>query len=302
MVGAKVAGRIVPITYKVKTGDFIEILTGSAEKGPSRDWLNILQTSEARSKIRAWFKKERREENIIEGKANFDRELRRHLINIPPDSAAEFAETIAKRQKFLSAEDMYAALGYGGILMSRIMPKIREEYRKTVIKDDPTKAFAIPLTVSKKAPEGVVVEGIDNCLVRFAKCCNPLPGDEIIGFITRGQGVTVHKSDCTNVVSTRAIDEDSWRWIRVSWSENVKESFRATLEITSIDRNGLLADITSSISNMHIPIFSMNVKTTGDRRAFVITTIGVANTAHLKTVIQKLQKIRDVQTVDRLSK
>ena len=302
MVGAKVAGRIVPITYKVKTGDFIEILTGSAEKGPSRDWLNIVQTSEARSKIRAWFKKERREENIIEGKANFDRELRRHLINIPPDSAAEFAETIAKRQKFLSAEDMYAALGYGGILMSRIMPKIREEYRKTVIKDDPTKAFAIPLTVSKKAPEGVVVEGIDNCLVRFAKCCNPLPGDEIIGFITRGQGVTVHKSDCTNVVSTRAIDEDSWRWIRVSWSENVKESFRATLEITSIDRNGLLADITSSISNMHIPIFSMNVKTTGDRRAFVITTIGVANTAHLKTVIQKLQKIRDVQTVDRLSK
>ena len=302
MVGAKVTGRIVPITYKVKTGDFIEILTGPADKGPSRDWLNIVQTSEARSKIRAWFKKEKREENIVEGKAQYDRELRRHLINIPQDKAAEFAESIAKRQRFSSAEDMYASLGYGGILMSRIMPKIREEYKKTIIPEDPAQTFSIPLAIRKRAPEGVIVEGIENCLVRFAKCCNPLPGDEIIGFITRGQGVTVHKTDCANVMSTRFIDEDSLRWIRVSWSENVKESFRATLEIISIDRNGLLADITTAISNMHIPIFAMNVKTTGDRRAFVITTIGVNNTEHVKTVIQKLLKIRDIQTVDRINK
>ena len=302
MVGAKVSGRIVPITYKVKTGEFIEILTGPADKGPSRDWLGIVRTSEARSKIRAWFKKERREENIVEGKAHYDRELRRHLINIPPDKAAEFAEGIAKRQRFASAEDMYASLGYGGILMSRVLPKIREEYRKTIIQEDPAKAFSIPIVSSKRAPEGIIVEGIDNCLVRFAKCCNPLPGDEITGFITRGQGVTVHKADCANVIATRLIDEDSLRWIRVSWSDDVKESFRATLEIVSIDRNGLLADITAAISNMHIPIFAMNVRTTGDRRAYVITTIGVNNTEHLKTVIQKMQKIKDIQTVERFNK
>lgn len=303
MTGAKVGGRIVPITYKVKTGEFIEILTGPADKGPSRDWLNIVQTSGAKSKIRAWFKKEKREENILEGKAIYDRELRRHLINIPNDMAAEFTESVAKRQKFVSSEDMYAALGYGGILMSRIIPKVRDEYKRVIApEEDPTKLFNIPISKRKKSTEGVIVEGIDNCLVRFANCCNPLPGDEITGFITRGQGVTVHKIDCPNVTSSRYMDESSLRWINVSWSDSIKESYRATLDITALDRDALLSDLTTALSNMHIPIFAMNAKTTADRRAIVVTTIGVNNTEHLKNIIARLQKIRDVQAVERLNK
>ncbi len=302
MIGAKVGGRIVPITYKVKTGEFIEILTGPADKGPSRDWLNIVQTSEAKNKIRGWFKKEKREENIIEGKTQYERELRRHLINIPADKMVEFTEEIAKRQKFASIDDMYASLGYGGIQMSRIMPKIKEEYRKLIKQDDPVETYDIPIIQNKKATEGVIVEGLTNCLVRFAKCCNPLPGDDIVGFITRGQGVSVHKTDCKNVAAARYLDEESMRWVQVSWSDNVKESFRATLEISCLDRHGLLADLTAAVSNMRVPIFAMNVKTTADQRAFVVTTLGVNNTEHLRSVMAKLQKIKDVQTVERINK
>ena len=302
MTGAKVGGRIVPITYKVKTGEFIEILTGPKDKGPSRDWLNIAHTSGAKSKIRAWFKKEKREDNITEGKAQYERELRRHLMNIPSDKASQFADEIAKRLKFESSEDMYASIGYGGILMSRIIPKIREEFKKSVKQDDPVAVFDIPLKKNIKAPAGVIVEGIDNCLVRFAKCCNPLPGDEISGFITRGQGVTVHKSDCLNVTSSRYLDAESLRWIKVGWSENVKESFRATLEITALEGNALLADITIALSSMHVPVLAMNVRTTADRRVFVVTSVGISNIEHLKTVMAKLKKIKDVRTVERLNK
>ena len=303
MIGAKVGGRIVPITYKVKTGEFIEILTGPVDKGPSRDWLNIVQTSGAKSKIRAWFKKERREENILEGRILYEKELRRHLINIPSNMAAEFADAVAKRQKLSSAEEMYAALGYGGVLMSRIMPKVRDEYKHMIASDeDPTAIFNIPKVKSRRTPEGVVVEGIENCLVRFANCCNPLPGDAITGFITRGQGVTIHKTDCPNVTAGRYMDESSRRWINVSWSDTIKESYRATLDITALDRDALLADLTTALSNMHIPIFAMNARTTTDKRAIVVTTIGVNNTEHLKGIINKLQKIRDVQAVERLNK
>lgn len=303
MTGAKVGGRIVPITYKVKTGEFIEIITGSADKGPSRDWLNIVHTSGAKSKIRAWFKREQREENIVEGKASYDRELRRHLINIPSGMAVDFAEAVAKRQKFASADDMFAALGYGGILMSRIIPKVRDEYKRMISpNDDPTKLYNIPTIKKKKIPDGVIVEGIDNCLVRFANCCNPLPGDDITGFITRGQGVTVHKTDCVNVTTGRYMDESSLRWINVSWSDSIKESYRATLDISALNRDALLVDLTTTFSNLHIPIFAMNAKITTDKRASVVTTIGVNNTEHLKNVINKLMKIRDVQAVERLNK
>ena len=303
MVGAKVSGRIVPITYKIRTGEFVEILTGAENKGPSRDWLNIAQTSGARSKIRSWFKRERREENIAEGKTYYDRELRRNMVNIPQEKASDFAEDIAKRQGFSSAEDMYASIGYGGILMSRIMPKVREEYKKMIKQEHPSDETAIPIGSSgNRTPEGVIVEGIDNCLIRFAKCCNPLPGDDIIGFITRGQGVSIHKTDCVNVSAARHVDENSFRWVNVSWSDDIEESFRATLEIIMLDRNGLLAELTAALSNMHIPIFAMNVKTTADHRVFIVTTLGVANTEHLKNVMAKLKKIKDVQMVGRLNK
>ncbi|NMA07455.1 MAG: bifunctional (p)ppGpp synthetase/guanosine-3',5'-bis(diphosphate) 3'-pyrophosphohydrolase [Ruminococcaceae bacterium] len=302
MIGAKVSGRIVPITYVVKTGDFIEILTGPADKGPSRDWLNIVKTSEAKSKIRSWFKKEKKEENIIEGKSRFEKELRRNLINIPQDKMADFTEEVAKRQKFPSAEEMYAAIGYGGVNMSRILPKAKDEYAKMIKQDDPHTIFKIPESPKNKSAEGVIVEGIDNCLTRFAKCCNPLPGDEIVGFITRGQGVSIHKKDCKNASVASLGGGDSPRWIKARWSDNVKETFRATLEIISQAKNGYLANITTALSNMRVPIFSMNAKTTQDKRATIIATIGIDNTEHLKTVMTKLMKVPDVQHVERLNK
>lgn len=298
MTGAKVNGRIVPLTYKVKTGEIVEVLTGSKDKGPSRDWLNIVQTGEAKSKIRAWFKKERREENIVEGKQAFERELRRYLISVPPDQYEEFIDEIVKRQKMNSAEEMFASIGYGGLQMSRLMPKIKEEYQKLIKQNDPVEVFAVP-TVKTKASDGVIVEGLDNCLVKFAKCCNPLPGDDIVGFITRGHGVSVHKKDCVNVTAAHYMDENSLRWINVSWAPNVREDFKSTLEIVCIDRQGLIADISTQLTNMHVPIFSLTSKVTNDQRAVIVVTIGIASKEHLNSVMARLRKIKDVEYVER---
>ena len=299
MTGAKVNGRIVPITYVVKTGEIVEVMTGAKDKGPSRDWLNIVKTGEAKSKIRAWYKKERREENIVEGKQTFDRELRRNLISIAPREYDAFVEDIARRQKLNSAEEMFASIGYGGLQTSRIMPKVKDEYKKLVTQSDPVDIFDVP-TVTRKASEGVIVEGLDNCLVKFAKCCNPLPGDNIIGFITRGHGVSIHKNDCVNAVSAQYIDEDSPRWIGATWAENVREDFRSTLEIVCIDRIGLIVDISSQLSNMRVPIFTWTTNVnSNDGRAVIVTTIGVQSIEHLNTIMQKLRKVKDVESVER---
>ncbi|MEE1283435.1 MAG: RelA/SpoT family protein, partial [Acutalibacteraceae bacterium] len=199
MVGAKVDGRMVSIDYKVQTGEIVDIITASQPgKGPSRGWLNIVTTSEARSKIRSWFKKERREENIEEGRTQLEREFKRALIRLPDDEMEQFLLKIAERQHCKTLDDFYAAIGYGGILLSKIMPRVKDDYSKLVS----TKQVKPPVEIPQKrvkSSEGVVVEGIDNCLIKFAHCCNPLPGDEIIGFITRGHGVSIHSRNCTNV-------------------------------------------------------------------------------------------------------
>ena len=188
MVGAKVNSRIVPIDHKVVTGEIIEIITGPKDKGPSRDWLNLVATSEAKNKIRNWFKKERKEENITEGKAALDKEMRRNLITIPEEKYDEFMADLARRQRLNTPEELYAAIGYGGIQLSRLMIKIKDEYTKLLKEQSPAEVLQVPIK-KQKSSEGVIVEGLDNCLVKFAKCCNPLPGDDIIGFITRGFGV-----------------------------------------------------------------------------------------------------------------
>ena len=198
MIGAKVNNRIVPIEHQVATGEIIEIITGPENRGPSRDWLGIVKTSEAKSKIRNWFKKERREENIVEGKDALEREMRRNMMTVPPEKSEEFLASLARRNHCNTVEELYAAIGYGGLQMARILPKLKDEYNRLKA----TMAEPKPVTVDIKAPHasgGVVVEGIDNCPVKFAKCCSPLPGDEIIGFVTRGFGVSIHKKDCANV-------------------------------------------------------------------------------------------------------
>ncbi|MEG0020353.1 MAG: RelA/SpoT family protein, partial [Oscillospiraceae bacterium] len=229
MTGAKVNGRIVSIDYKVTTGEIIEVITGAKDKGPSRDWLNIVTTSEAKSKIRAWFKKERKEENIQEGKASLDRELRRNLINLQDKEYDDFIEELAKRQKVNGPEELYAALGYGGLQLSKVVFKAKEEYTKMQREILPAQVKLKPTIRKTQSSNGVVVEGIDNCLVKFSKCCNPLPGDEIVGFITRGFGVSIHKQTCVNTRMELRDEENRDRWVNAYWAENIREDFKATL-------------------------------------------------------------------------
>ncbi len=296
MIGAKVNGRIVPIDHKVVTGEVLEILTGPETKGPSRDWLNIVTTSEAKSKIRNWFKKERKEENIAEGKAALDKELRRNLISIPQDQYDEFMENVAHRQRLNTTEEMYAALGYGGLQLSRLMPRIKEEYAKLIKSADPSITFSIPTKPkSQKATEGVIVEGLDNCLVKFAKCCNPLPGDPIVGFITRGYGVSIHKADCRNASSP----ETSPRWVHAQWADDVQEEFKSTLEITALDRDRLFVDISSLLADLRVPIYAINARRTPDGRAAISVSISVNNTEHLNNVIARLRRVKDVMDIMR---
>ncbi|MEG1476522.1 MAG: bifunctional (p)ppGpp synthetase/guanosine-3',5'-bis(diphosphate) 3'-pyrophosphohydrolase [Oscillospiraceae bacterium] len=298
MVGAKVNGRIVPIDHKVVTGEIIEVITGPKDKGPSRDWLSIVTTSEARNKIRNWFKKERREENIAEGKAAIEKELRRNLITISEPKYQEFIMEIARRQRLNSPDELYASIGYGGTQLSRLIVKIKEEYNKAVREEDPKDIFDIPIK-KHKSSEGVIVEGIDNCLVKFAKCCNPLPGDEIVGFITRGFGVSIHKKDCINAnEGTRG--DDAPRWLNAYWADSVKENFKSTLEVSAMDRDGLFADVSGLINEMRLPCYAINARQISDGRATMVLTVGITNTEHLNTVISRMKKIKNIISVTRI--
>lgn len=299
MVGAKVDGRIVPIDYEVKTGEIVDVITSSQPgKGPSRGWLNIVTTSEARSKIRSWFKKERREENIEEGKNQVEREFRRALIRLPDDEMDSFLLKIAERQRCKSIEDFYAAIGYGGISLSKIMPRIKDDYNKLVSSEQ----IKPPVEVMKKrvkSSEGVVVEGIDNCLIKFAHCCNPLPGDDIIGFITRGHGVSIHSRNCTNVPADIEKASEPYRWLRAYWDKGVKEEYNANLLITGFDRIGILADISVMLSSIRVLITNISSRSLKDGTFIMTCTIFVDGIEHLKSVISKIEKIDGVLTVER---
>ncbi|MEG2699045.1 MAG: bifunctional (p)ppGpp synthetase/guanosine-3',5'-bis(diphosphate) 3'-pyrophosphohydrolase [Ruthenibacterium sp.] len=300
MVGAKVNSRIVPIDHKVLTGEIIEIITGLKDKGPSRDWLNIVTTSEAKNKIRNWFKKERKEENIVEGKAALEKEMRRNLVNIPADQYDEFMMEMARRQRLNSVEELYGAIGYGGLQLSRLMIKIKDEYLRMQKERAPAVLSEVPIRAANaKASEGVMVENIDNCLVKFAKCCSPLPGDDIVGFVTRGFGVSIHKRDCPN--ARMGLDgEDTARWVHAYWADgSVRESFKSSLEISAMDRDGLMADVAGLISEMHLPCYAISARQLTDGRATMALTIGINSTEHLNTVIGKLRKIKSVTAVTR---
>ena len=298
MVGAKVNSRIVPIDHKVVTGEIIEIITGPKDKGPSRDWLNLVATSEAKNKIRNWFKKERKEENITEGKAALDKEMRRNLITIPEEKYDEFMADLARRQRLNTPEELYAAIGYGGIQLSRLMIKIKDEYTKLLKEQSPAEVLQVPIK-KQKSSEGVIVEGLDNCLVKFAKCCNPLPGDDIIGFLTRGFGVSIHKRSCSNA-RAGLLGDDAPRWVNAHWAESVKESFKSSLEISAMDRDGLMADVAGLIAEMHLPCYAISARQLADGRATMALTIGVNNTEHLNTVIARLRKIKSITTITRV--
>ena len=298
MVGAKVDGRIVPIDYKLITGEIVEILTTSQPHGPSRDWLKLVRTSEARNKIRAWFKKERRAENIEQGKAEIEREFRRNYINVSKEEFENIIEKMAERHHCASVEDFYASVGYGGLVISKFMPRIKEEYRRSET-DENVNIDDYITSPSSNVKEGIVVDGADNCLIKLSKCCNPLPGDYVIGFITRGHGVSVHKRDCTNVPKVLTDAEDKDRWIPVRWTDKPDEKFEAMARIFALNRNNILADVTIALSNMHVGLHAINAREIKDGNCEMSLTFSVENVAQLNNIMAKLRKIEGVYSVER---
>lgn len=299
MVGAKVDGRMVPLDYQVKTGQIVEILTSKSDGAPNRNWLSIAKTSEARNKIRAWFKKERKEENIAEGKAEFERELRRNLIHLEGDDYQKFLDSLVKRYHRENADDFFAAIGYGGLLLSRMTSQIKDEYIRLQKEKEPEQLTAV-VTAPRKSSSGVIVEGIDNCLVKFAQCCNPLPGDDIIGFVTRGYGVSVHKRDCVNVVNADPAQKD--RWINVHWADNRISNFRSTLDIVAKRDASVLAEISLAFANMRVPVHEFNARELKNGNRNILATISTQGLEHLSNIIQKLNKVPGVLSVERSGK
>ena len=299
MVGCKVNNRMVPIDHVVATGEIIEVILGPADKGPSRDWLKIVRTSEAKSKIRNWFKKMRREENIQQGRDALARELRREMIFIPDDELDEFISSCCRRLRQNNAEELYAAIGYGGITIANCLPKLKEEWQKRKSEEDKSEQLAKVDLSRVHATDGVVVEGFDNTPIKFAKCCSPLPGDPIVGFITRGFGVSIHKQSCVNAIASMKDPTNAPRWVKAYWADSVKDSYKAGLEIVALDRNELLRDVLSALADIRVPIYTMNARQVENNCAVVSLTIGINNTEHLNRVVARLSKIKDVLKVTR---
>ena len=299
MVGCKVNNRMVPIDHIVSTGEIIEVILGPADKGPSRDWLKIVRTSEAKSKIRNWFKKMRREENIQQGRDALARELRREMIFIPDDELDDFIGSCCRRLRQNNAEELYAAIGYGGITIANCLPKLKEEWQKLKAEEGKTEQLAKVDLSKVHATDGVVVEGFDNTPIKFAKCCSPLPGDPIVGFITRGFGVSIHKQSCANAISSMKDPTNAPRWVKAYWADSVKDSYKAGLEIVALDRNELLRDVLSALADIRVPIYTMNARQVENNCAVVSLTIGINNTEHLNRVVARLSKIKDVLKVTR---
>ncbi|MEE1282681.1 MAG: bifunctional (p)ppGpp synthetase/guanosine-3',5'-bis(diphosphate) 3'-pyrophosphohydrolase, partial [Acutalibacteraceae bacterium] len=303
MIGAKVDGKITPIDYMIQTGEIIEILTSKETAGPKRDWLTKVKTSEARTKIKNWFKKECREENIERGKAEIERVFKRNSIILSDQERNEFFLEILKKQ-FTSLDDFYASIGYGGILIWKIEPRMRELYNKNYRVQDKVEEIPVIETkpVTTKSSNGIVIEGVDDMLVNLARCCNPMRGDSIIGYITRGNGVSIHKCSCKNVPRDIPNSENAARWVKAKWddSTNVQESYHTTIEILAMDRTGLLADVTNALSSLHIFIHSINCAESKNGIARMHFTITVTSMEHLKGIVSRLLSINDVKSVSRV--
>lgn len=302
MAGAKVDGRIVPIDYKLRTGERVEvILSKQPGKGPSRDWLSIVKTGEARNKIRSWFKRERREENIGRGRAQVENEFKRNYIRFENDDYEKFIRRIAEKQHCQSVDDFYAALGYGGLNISKLMPSIKEEYTRNWRHAPAAKSSNYMEISSKpsKSSGGIVVEGIDNCLINMAQCCNPVPGDDIIGFITRGRGLTIHRRNCVNVPKDLENSPEPQRWVAAHWDASVKVEAVSTLNVYAIDRDGVVLDITMALSNMHVKIQSLNARPINDGNCITTIVLCVNGREHLEGIVSRLYKINGVYHIER---
>ena len=308
MVGASVNGRIVTFDHVLQNGDIVEVRTAKNAPGPSRDWLNIAKSGSARTKIKQWFKKERREENIARGREMFEAELKNKGLRMEDITDENILPQLLKKVSYSSLEEMYAAIGYGGMAATRAVNRIKDELArqhnaidKRTVLDKVTEAAERREQLAKKTSKpvhGVLVEGLDNCLIKFSRCCTPVPGDDIIGYITRGQGVSIHRVDCENARRRAERPDEEGRWINVSWADEIRETYMTTLTVISRERGGLVMDIATIMNALNTKVRSINARDTGDK-SIVVITLESKGLDELKTVINRLQGISGVVEVNR---
>ncbi|MDD4568818.1 MAG: bifunctional (p)ppGpp synthetase/guanosine-3',5'-bis(diphosphate) 3'-pyrophosphohydrolase [Tepidanaerobacteraceae bacterium] len=299
-VGAKINGKMVPLDHKLANGDIIDIVTSGHSNGPSRDWLNIVKSPQAKNKIRQWFKKERRDENIVRGKEMLEKEARRQGYDIYQLVKIESINKLFKRMSFSNIEDMYAAIGYGAVTTKQVLQKILDEYRKTV-KSDKDESIINKVEMKsrsrKKVDHGIKIDGVDNILVKFSRCCNPVPGDKIVGYITRGRGVSIHRQDCKNIHQGLY---DKERLLEVEWERFEDTSYPVEIEASAYDRPGILSEIINLIGEMKTNIDAVNARATRNGIAVVDLILEINDKQHLENVMHKLKKVSGVYDVKRV--
>ena len=311
MVGAKVNGRLVQFDYRLQNGDIVEVITAKTAHGPSRDWVKIARSSNARSKIRQWFKREHRDENIVNGRASFESELKRTGVTLKELTNEENLPGVLKKLAYNTLDDMYAAIGYGGVTSLKLIGRLREEIQKILKQHQADRQAEVPVEAGKPeatrpavptragGEQGIVVEGLDNCLVKVSKCCTPVPGDEIVGFITRGYGVSVHRRDCPNAAPERRRPEEAGRWIKVSWGTNTRESYRTALQVVAKDRLSLIMDVSTALAAIKTRVSSLNARSTPDGFTLITMDVDVSDREQLRGVIRRLEQISGVMRVTR---
>ena len=306
-IGAKVNGRIVPFSTVLQNGDIVEVLTSKSAPGPSRDWMKIAKSGQARSKIKQWFKKEKREDNIIHGKAAFESEMKRAGVPMSALSDEELLPGILKKLAVANLDDVYASIGYGGMTATRAVNRIKDEVLKS--QKTPQKTTLERITEraeqrknqasDKQAVHGVLVEGLDNCLIKFSRCCTPVPGDDIVGFITRGYGVSIHRTDCKNYLNNKDDPQDGGRWIDVSWTDSSSESYVTTIKITASERSGFVMDIATVLNSLSAKVLSLSARDLDGIKSTAIVTLEVKNISDLEAIIARLRTVSGVSEITR---
>lgn len=303
MVGAKVNGKMATLDYTLKNGDIVEVITSNSGSGPNLDWIKICKTTQARNKINQWFKKVNRSENIVKGHEFLEHEFKKNSIPLSYLDDTDHIQTLSHKYGFNNIEDLMAGIGYGSTNAMRFVTRFKTECKKLMVKDETiAQSDLIPIvlkTTTKPNNSGVIVEGIDNCLTRFSHCCNPVPGDKIVGFVTRGRGVAIHRADCINMIQALNSDSDGTRFIPVRWADDTGDSFRASIMITSSNRSNLLYDITAAMSEFKIAILNVNARTSKNDIAIIELTIEVTDTEQLEKITKKINLVEGVISIAR---
>ena len=307
MVGAKVNGRIVPYDHVLQNGDIVEIRTSKSAPGPSRDWLSFVKSGSARTKIKQWYKKERREENIVRGRSMLEDELRHMGVALDEALSADILHPVMKKLSFNEEDDLYAAIGYGGITVIRVANRLRDDvraskpdHRSAIEKvNDAAERREQQAKRNAKAVHGILVEGLDNCLIKFSRCCTPVPGDDIIGFITRGQGVSIHRKDCQNYLRRDTSPESEGRWIKVGWADTINDVYVTTFTITAKDRNGLVMDIATVLNSVNAKVRNLSSRSVGYGQAITVVSVEVKNLSELRYIMNRISGVAGVTGVTR---